>query len=60
MAVSWLYPGKTIEIDSPCLDCGEPIHVEMKDGVLQDAQPAEIIGHVSVPFPEWMAKMPYA
>jgi hypothetical protein len=32
----------------------------MKDGKLIAAEPAEIVGHVSVPFPEWMAKMAYA
>jgi hypothetical protein len=60
LAVSWLYPGKTVEIDAPCLDCGEPIHVEMKDGKLVGSEPEGIVGHVSVPFPEWMAKMAYS
>ncbi|RJP14353.1 MAG: hypothetical protein C4520_21630 [Candidatus Abyssobacteria bacterium SURF_5] len=54
MAVCWLFPGKIINIDSPCLDCGEPIHVEVKDGQILKKQPEEIIGHVSVPFFSWM------
>jgi len=32
----------------------------MKDGQLLTAEPEEIVGHVSVPFPEWMTKMAYA
>jgi hypothetical protein len=32
----------------------------MKDGKLVNADPTDVIGHVSVPFPEWMAKMPFA
>ena len=25
MAVRWLFPGSTVRIDAPCLDCGEPM-----------------------------------
>ncbi|MBI5115763.1 hypothetical protein HZA56_04775 [Candidatus Poribacteria bacterium] len=54
MAVCWLFPGKTVRIDAPCLDCGEPISVELKDGEILKADPDGIIGHVSVPFLSWM------
>ncbi|RJP71875.1 MAG: hypothetical protein C4532_06905 [Candidatus Abyssobacteria bacterium SURF_17] len=54
MAVCWLFPGKTVHIDAPCLDCGESIHVEMKDGKIINKKPEGIIGHVSVPFFQWM------
>lgn len=53
LAVCWLFPGKTVQIDFPCLDCGLPIHVEMKDGDLLVAEPEEIAGYVAVPFWKW-------
>ena len=31
MAIRWLVPGSTVRIDAPCLCCGEPIVVEMRD-----------------------------
>ncbi|MCP4756853.1 MAG: hypothetical protein GY866_38815 [Proteobacteria bacterium] len=60
MAVCWLFPGKTVRIDSPCLDCGQPITVEIRDGVVEKADPEGLIGHVSVPLPKWMLDAPFA
>ncbi|MBW2409778.1 MAG: hypothetical protein JRF72_08265 [Deltaproteobacteria bacterium] len=60
MAVSWLFPGKKVRIDSPCLDCGEPISIEMRDGVILKTDPVGIIGHVSVPVSKWRTDVPYA
>ncbi|TFG93464.1 MAG: hypothetical protein E4H15_01285 [Syntrophobacterales bacterium] len=60
MAVCWLFPGKTIRIDSPCLDCGEPICVEIQDGTIKKEEPEGLIGHVSVPFVKWRQNVPYA
>ena len=34
-------------MDAPCLDCGLPIRVEMRDGVLLNAQPEGIVGYVA-------------
>ncbi|MEJ2697972.1 MAG: organomercurial lyase [Candidatus Sulfobium sp.] len=60
MAVCWLFPGKTVTIEAPCLDCGAPMHLEMKDGVVLKADPEEIVGYVSVPFSKWMEHLPHA
>jgi hypothetical protein len=60
LAVSWLYPGKQVQIDCPCLDCNEPIRVRMRDGEILEASPATIVGHVNVPFSRWGADMPRA
>ncbi len=46
----WLFPGKTIRIASPCLDCGEPMVVEMRDGALLRVEPSEIVGHLNQPW----------
>jgi len=60
LAVSWLYPGKTVRIDATCLDCGAPIRVEMKDGVVLKEDPKGLAGYVSVPFSQWFQRFPYA
>ncbi|HOE80560.1 MAG TPA: organomercurial lyase [Smithellaceae bacterium] len=60
MAVCWLFPGKTVVIDTPCLDCGEPIHLEVKDGVILKVEPVETIGYVAVPFARWWENVSYA
>lgn len=60
LAVSWLFQGKIVQIDAPCLDCGSPIRVEMKDGTVLNAEPAGIVGYTSVPFKDWFIDLPYA
>jgi hypothetical protein len=60
LAVSWLFPGKTVRIDAPCLDCGEPIRVEMKDGVVQGTEPGSLVAYTCVPFREWFKDIPYS
>jgi len=43
--VRWLFPGKMVRVDAPCLDCGEPMVVEMKDEKLLSAEPETIVGY---------------
>jgi hypothetical protein len=43
--VRWLFPGKTVRISAPCLDCGEPIVVEMRDEQILTAEPQGIAGY---------------
>jgi len=43
--VRWLFPGKTVRVDAPCLDCGEPMVVEMRDEEVSSVQPATIVGY---------------
>ena len=49
LAVCWLFPGKVVRIDAPCLDCNEPMVIEMRDGVVLLAQPDSIIAHINTP-----------
>jgi hypothetical protein len=60
LAVCWLFPGKLVEIDAPCLDCGSPVHVEMRDGVVVKTNPQGVMGYVAVPFAKWLQRLPYA
>ena len=41
----WLFPGKTVRIDAPCLDCGEPLSVVMRDEAVLSIEPAAMVGY---------------
>jgi len=60
LAVCWLFPKKVVEIDAPCLDCGSPVHVEIKDGVVLKTIPEGVMGYVAVPFSKWLQRLPFA
>ena len=60
MAVSWLFPGAEVAIDSLCPDCGEPIRLVMKDGVLTSITPATTVAHINLPVARWRGQYPLA
>src|SRR3990170_6652952 len=31
LAIRWMFPGRTVRIDAPCLHCGDDVAVEMRD-----------------------------
>ncbi|MCP3989345.1 MAG: hypothetical protein GY724_09740 [Actinomycetia bacterium] len=43
----WLFPGSLIRVDAPCLDCGEPLVIEMRDEEILTTEPAEMVGYTS-------------
>jgi hypothetical protein len=45
--VRWLFPGSLIRIDAPCLDCGEPLVVEMRDEEILTVEPTGMLGYTS-------------
>ena len=49
-----------MRIESVCLDCGEPVSVDVKDGTIENVEPEGTLGHVSVPFARWIFNIPYA
>ena len=49
-----------MRVDSPCLDCGLPIQVEIKDGTLTRVEPETIVAYVAVPFWRWYENLSYA
>lgn len=53
LAISWLFPGKEVRIDCPCLDCGQPIQIRMRDGQMVAVDPPTVVGHVNVPARHW-------
>src|SRR5215216_1799532 len=49
LGACWLFPGQVVRIEAPCLDCNEPIRIEMRDGALLTVEPAEATGHLNEP-----------
>jgi hypothetical protein len=53
LAVCWLFPGKVVRVDCPCLDCELPISIEIRDGDILRVEPEGVTGYVAVPFWKW-------
>jgi hypothetical protein len=53
LAVTHLFPGKEVTIDSVCPDCGESVQVVMRDGALTSVDPPEAVAHSNVPLAKW-------
>jgi hypothetical protein len=49
-SATWLFPGETVRIDAPCLDCGDPVTVEMRDGAITWVDPPGVVGHLNYGF----------
>jgi hypothetical protein len=47
--VCWLFPGKVVRVDAPCLCCGDPVAVEVRNGELLLVEPAETVGYSHSP-----------
>lgn len=60
LAVCWLYPGKDVTIEAPCLDCGEPMRLTLCDGDIREQEPAGIVPFVDVPFKHWRDNIAYS
>ena len=58
-SVTWLFPGTAVRIDAACLDCGEPVRVEMRDGRLLSVDPPGIVGHLNFGFGPSRGRPPY-
>lgn len=58
-AATWLFPGQTVRIDAPCLDCNRPIRVEMRDGQLLAVDPPTVVGHLGLPWRGTAEDRPY-
>ena len=59
LAITWLFPGKRVTVEAPCLDCGEPIALSIRDGVIEEAEPREIAFYVDIPIKKWYGNLPF-
>ena len=58
-SATWLFPGETVRIDAPCLDCGDPVTVEMRDGRIVWVDPRGVIGHLNYGFGASRGRPPF-
>jgi len=58
-SVTWLFPGETVRIDAPCLDCGDSVSVEMRNGQITWADPAAVVGHLNWGFGPSRGRPPF-
>ena len=58
-SVTWLFPGETVRVDAPCLDCGAPIGLEMRDGAITWLDPPDVIGHLNWGFGPSRGRPPF-
>ena len=49
-SVTWLFPGATVRVEAPCLDCGDTVVVEMRNGRLLTVDPPGVVGHLNYGF----------
>ena len=47
-------------LDTVCLDCGEPLQVRVRDGVIEADEAEQVVGHVSLPIARWDFSLPFA
>jgi len=47
-------------VDFPCLDCGEPLQVVLRDGVILNEEASGYMAYVSVPLWKWVEDIGYA
>lgn len=60
LAMCWMFPGRSVRVDTHCLHSGEPLRIDICDGKILAAEPGSIFGYVSVPFAQWRGNLPYA
>lgn len=60
LAVSQLFPGKDVTIDSYCPHCMEPIQVRTRDGQIVARNPESIVLHFGVPLRNWFKDLVFA
>ena len=41
----WHFTGQTVRVEAPCLDCGEPIVIEMRDEEIVSVEPESVVGY---------------
>ena len=58
-SVTWLFPGTTVRIEAPCLDCGDPVRLDMLDGRLVTVDPPGVVGHLNYGFGPSRGRPPY-
>jgi hypothetical protein len=59
VAASWVFPGKTVRVGAPCLDCGDAVRLEMRDGEILAVDPGGVVGHLNAPWKLGAEELPF-
>jgi hypothetical protein len=49
-----------VRVDFPCLDCGQPLYLEMQDGEVLNEEALGYYAYVAVPFHKWLENIGYS
>ena len=60
LGITFMFPGKRVEIDAYCRDCGDSIRLAMKDGEMLEQEPPDLVAHVGVPVARWFEDLAFA
>jgi hypothetical protein len=60
VAACFIFPGRLTVVEATCLDCGEPLRIATRDGVVESAEPRGIVGYVDIPFRQWRPNLALA
>jgi hypothetical protein len=58
LAMTWLFPAKSIRIDASCPHCSDRLCVVVRDGVLEDCDAQGMVCYVDLAFREWARSWP--
>ena len=59
LAMTWVFPGQEVRIEAPCLDCGEPLTLDMLDGRFLRVDPPQLVGHLNHPWTVSKPRLPF-
>ncbi len=59
LACRWLFGGRTVTVDAPCLLGGEPLRIEMRDEEITSVDPPTMVGYTRSPVGGDAANRPY-
>jgi len=51
--------GKAVQIDAPCLNCGESMKIVVRDGIIENETPIGIHGYIDIPLRQWAKKVAF-
>jgi len=51
--------GKAVQIDAPCLNCGESMKIVVRDGIIENETSIGIHEYIDIPLRQWAKNWPF-